>query len=70
VEWVEVVDKVAVVVAVAVLVAVVDVGQAGWAVPLLLAPVATASVPVAGIESRTWQVYPVIGRSAHSAARR
>ena len=67
-EWVEVVDKVAV--AVAVLVVVVDVDRAGWAVPLLLAPVATASVPVAGIESRTRRVYLVIGRSAHSAARR
>jgi hypothetical protein len=68
VEWVEVVDKVAV--AVTVLVVVVDVGRAGWAVPLLLAPVATASVPVAGIESRMWRVYLVIRRSARSAARR
>ena len=67
-EWVEVVDKVAV--AVAVLVVVVDVGQAGWAVPLLPAPVATASVPVVGIESRMWWVYLVIRRSARSAARR
>ena len=67
-EWVEVVDKVAV--AVVALVVATDVGQAGWAVPLLLAPVATASVPVAGIESRTWRVYLVIRRSAHSAARR
>jgi hypothetical protein len=68
VEWVEVVDKVAV--AVAVLVVVVDVGQAGWVVPLLPAPVATASVPVAGIESRTWRVCLVIRRSARSAVRR
>jgi hypothetical protein len=68
VEWVEVVDKVAV--AVAVLVVVVDVGRAGWAVPLLPAPVATASVPVAGIESSTWRVWLVIRRSAHSVARR
>ena len=67
-EWVEVVDKVAA--AVAVLVVVTDVGRAGWAVLLLLAPVATAPAPVAGIESRTWRVYRVIGRSAHSAARR
>ena len=48
----------------------VDVGRAGWAVPLLLAPVVTASVPVVGTESRTWWVYLVIRRSARSAARR
>ena len=67
-EWVEVVDKVAV--AVAVLVVVVDVGRVGWAVPLLPALAATAYVRVAGTESRMSRVYPVIGRSAHSAARR
>lgn len=68
--WVEVVEVAVVPAAVAALAVAVVRGQAGWAAPVLLAPVATASVRAVDIECRTWQGSLAIRRSAPSAERR
>ena len=66
--WVEVVEVVAVVVAVPAEVPVA--GRAEWVVPKLLVPVAAAFAPVVGTASHTWWVSLATRRNVRSAVRR